>query len=120
MMGSRSPGSPGQIRPWASISSLGGTAETVPARAVRKNGSLIQSSSKAPVLILGDANATAGKSTGTSFADQLAFDLRVPVDIQSSATDGRNVPRTRVLRKSVMSPGYCQPQEVRRLDFRRC
>ena len=86
--------------------SLGGPAETVPARAVRQNGSLIQSSSKAPVLILGDATATAGKSTGTSFADQLAFELRVPVDIQSSTTDGRNVPRTRVLRQSVMSPGY--------------
>ncbi len=87
-------------------SSLGGPAETVPARAVRRNGSLIQSSSKAPVLILGDATATAGKNTGTSFADQLAHELRVLVDIQSSSTDGRNVPRTRVLRKSVVDPGY--------------
>jgi len=80
----------------------GGVRETLPARVitgvVKRDG--------APLLVLADRNGMVFDDTGASFAHQLAYELRLPFEQIASSASGRNIPRTRALRKTMQSPAY--------------
>lgn len=88
------------------LAGTGGAAETVPARVVTRDGGLLAPSASAPLLVLGGTPAGAFRESGAGLADQLAAELRVPFDLIATDGPGRNVPRSRLLRKEVLSPGY--------------
>ncbi len=85
-----------------------GPPETVPARVITGTSDV----SNAPLVVLGDAHSLAYKESGASFPQQLAHELRVTYDLQASEDGARNIPRQRLLRKSVISPGYLDPKKV--------
>jgi alginate O-acetyltransferase complex protein AlgJ len=86
-------------------------AETVPARLVKSGGAGLANSRSAPLLVLAGEDGAAFRDGGASFADQLAAELRVPFDLVSSGDEGRNVPRSRALQRSLSSPGYVTGRE---------
>lgn len=88
------------------LAGTGTAAETVAVRAVRQNGAAMESLGSAPLLVIGDGNALTYRSGGGGIADQLAAELRVAFELAAADGPGRNVPRSRVLRKTVVSPGY--------------